>query len=1013
MAVRVGATLLDLSAMTAPANHTATRRLWSAMGVRVDEKGLVGWMLALFAVTQSSHGVGANAADALFFLRYGVDRLPLMILLSGPAVMIVTLAHASGLAARGANRWLWLASAVGAAWAGLEWAGVYLDTTAVYPFIWISTQILITGTLTVMWNAAGAACTTRQAKRLFPIFATAGVAGGIVGNLLVGPLATLLGTQNLLAVQAALLLGSTLLLMRTRAFFGEETGTQSVRAEMGEAVAAIRSSRLLKLAAATALALCAVFFLVVFPFSQVVTASFGTEAEVATFLGLFSSIATAATFLCSLLVTNRLFRRLGIVISLMIVPLVYVGGFALWLVAFGLVTAAIVRGLQWVAVNAVQLTAFTAVFNVLSPRRRGAVLAFITAVPAQLGTMAGGLILLLSGNLPRTGQFAIGLAISAAALVVVIIMRPAYLNAVVSAVKRGLVGVFNVAQAGIVAPVDGDVERILRSHLDDPRPEARAVALSGLARLPGGVAAPRLEPLLGDESPLVRSAAFDSICVLDPDRLSAYVAAALADQSPQVRLNALRSLTPESIADVETVVSPALGDPDARVRAAAIALVDGDVARQTAQEMLTSEDPSAITAILEQAARSPHLLAVNPVGYLDHPDSRVRTAAATAMGTREAEALETLLPHLNDPSMPVRRASADALAASDSGRHLLLGVLEDGSVAATDAALEALTPMDDIGWEFGAWATREAQRASLLESAARALGGEVDSTVGHFLIRVLERRSGILVRWVIRAMTTPDTAEIMSTVERGVRSPDPETKGQAIEALETVGARTVLSVLLPLLEPDTEGPTPGARDTLRRLSEDFDPWLRALAIRCLATEIREDLSHLAGISAADESDLVHQALPSFELMPIEHLDTLNRMDRVLVLQQVPMFSELDPEDLDLVAAATSEVQFEPRERIYSDGELGEEMLVIVEGEAVVSKVHNGARDVIETYGTGDHVGELSLLRGGHRVADVDAGDSGLHGLLLSKADLISTLDERPAVAMGMLSTLATRLAEQT
>ncbi len=126
-----------------------------------------------------------------------------------------------------------------------------------------------------------------------------------------------------------------------------------------------------------------------------------------------------------------------------------------------------------------------------------------------------------------------------------------------------------------------------------------------------------------------------------------------------------------------------------------------------------------------------------------------------------------------------------------------------------------------------------------------------------------------------------------------------------------------------------------------------------------------------------------------------------------------MFSGLDPEDLDLVAATMAEIQFEPRERIYSDGEPGDEMLVIVEGEAVVSKARNGSRDVIETYGPGDHVGELSLLRGGQRIADVDSGDPGLHGLVLSKADLLSILDERPSVAMGMLATLATRLAEQT
>jgi hypothetical protein len=56
---------------------------------------------------------------------------------------------------------------------------------------------------------------------------------------------------------------------------------------------------------------------------------------------------------------------------------------------------------------------------------------------------------------------------------------------------------------------------------------------------------------------------------------------------------------------------------------------------------------------------------------------------------------------------------------------------------------------------------------------------------------------------------------------------------------------------------------------------------------------------------------------------------------------------------------------------------------------------------------------LAVLVGGRRVADVDAGETGLHGLALTGSDLLSILEERPTVGMGMIGTLATRLAEQT
>ena len=137
------------------------------------------------------------------------------------------------------------------------------------------------------------------------------------------------------------------------------------------------------------------------------------------------------------------------------------------------------------------------------------------------------------------------------------------------------------------------------------------------------------------------------------------------------------------------------------------------------------------------------------------------------------------------------------------------------------------------------------------------------------------------------------------------------------------------------------------------------------------------------------------------------------MDRVLALHAVSMFADLDPEDLELIASATTEVRFEPGEHIYRDGDPGSEMLVIVGGSAVVSKSKDGVSHVISNYGPGQIAGELALLVGGRRVANVDAGEDGLHGLVLTGADMLSILEERPTVGMGMLGTLATRLAEQT
>jgi len=163
-------------------------RVFAFLGGRPGEESLAVWMVVLFAFTQASQGLGANAADTLFFLRFGVESLPLMILLWGPIVMVASLLYAGGLARVGARRWL---SWVLFGFAGLltiERLLISLDLPGIYPVVWLGGQVVILVSFTVMWNAAAEACTTRQAKRLYPLFAAAGIVGGVVGNVLTGPL---------------------------------------------------------------------------------------------------------------------------------------------------------------------------------------------------------------------------------------------------------------------------------------------------------------------------------------------------------------------------------------------------------------------------------------------------------------------------------------------------------------------------------------------------------------------------------------------------------------------------------------------------------------------------------------------------------------------------------------------------------------------------------------------------------------------------------------------------------
>ncbi len=87
----------------------------------------------------------------------------------------------------------------------LERAAIFFPFPLLYPVVWltISGMGMILGTF--VWNIAGEVCDARQAKRLFSLFASAGILGSVLGNAVTGAIASQFGTDNLLLLFAALL----------------------------------------------------------------------------------------------------------------------------------------------------------------------------------------------------------------------------------------------------------------------------------------------------------------------------------------------------------------------------------------------------------------------------------------------------------------------------------------------------------------------------------------------------------------------------------------------------------------------------------------------------------------------------------------------------------------------------------------------------------------------------------------------------------------------------------------
>jgi small-conductance mechanosensitive channel/CRP-like cAMP-binding protein len=127
----------------------------------------------------------------------------------------------------------------------------------------------------------------------------------------------------------------------------------------------------------------------------------------------------------------------------------------------------------------------------------------------------------------------------------------------------------------------------------------------------------------------------------------------------------------------------------------------------------------------------------------------------------------------------------------------------------------------------------------------------------------------------------------------------------------------------------------------------------------------------------------------------------------LILRQQPLFKCLSDEQLDSLLPRGKVVHFGRNETIIQQGENGDSMFIIVEGEANVSATRNGQTRQITRMRAGDCFGEMSLLTGELRSATVVASTD-CELVEIDKAVIAQSLTENPDLLAHLSELLARR-----
>ena len=981
------------------------------LAVRAGEGRLVGLLAALFATIEAGRGLGDVAVTTLFLNRVGAASLPWLFIALGLVSLVVALGYGAAIG-RVARRpfFVGLLVAFAAALVLLRLAAV-ADTVAVYGLLWVVVNVVNALLLTVVWTVAGTTLDVRQAKRLFPLCTSAAIAGSFVGTLASGPLAAVLGTENLIVLDAALLVVAVALVARivggdrpgrtgragTERGAGTAGSPTSLRAQLRRGFDDVRASPLLRLVAVAYVLFSVLLFSVTFPYQGALQRAFeGDEAGLATTVGLIQAAVTAVSFLVSLALANRVYARFGVAAAALILPVVYVLGFGTWLVQFTFATAVGFVVVQQVVQRSLSNAAWSAMFTVVPSERRPQVLAFIDGVPGQLGTSLSGVLLLVATAAFSATQapiFAMGLVAALVLTWIVARIRRRYGEALVRTLRAGLAEQVLEGGAGLQALARAPgVTSELETALRDPAAGTRRLAADLLGRLGSREATAALEERLGDEDAEVRAAALRALAALEPER-------------------------------ARTAADRLAGDPSAAVRAerGAALIAAGDEAGGHADlnELLALKDAAGRLAALDVAGRLGDVALEPPlVGALADPDARIRAAAARALAGLPSLtiAADPLRAALDDDAGTVRRAAALTLARHGTATPALLEVLRHGPERAQEAAVIALAGGDGSSREpVRSWALERVARAAGLRRHAAALGGAPSGPAIDFLRAVVERRGRRLEDQVLTAVAALGAPQASGLLRRCLRSPNADTRAQAIEAIDAIGDRRLAQAIVGLLDSDGARDGSTAAGTVQGLMDDPDPWLRTIAIRAGAEALDRQQAELARRATSDPDPAVRTRLGSLHHnggLPMADTDsTLGELDRMLFLRRVPLFSQLDPEDLQRLAATATERLYAAEEALVREGEDGDELIVLVEGRVRVIRTEADTERLLRTYEAGDHIGELAVLRDRPRAATVIA-ETAVRGLVIGGEGLRAILTERPEAAMAMLGTLAERISAQ-
>jgi len=377
------------------------------IGVQPSERAIFSWAGVCLGLLGGAGIALANTAETLFLKRVGVEYLPMALLASSLLLVATTAGLSTFLTRRDSPTWLprilfLLAFAV-APFGILAQTGSSIAMTAL---LLVARQLLALGML-AFWISLGDLLTSRQAKRLFGPLNAGTTVGAIAGSFASAPLAKSIGVEGMPLACALILVAAGFASRRLRAARPprsergiERPGLREARrrstpeAEGGSLRELWRDSQLFRLLFASLLCSGLLGPILYFEFSYVADAATSGPDGEELLIGLYAKLRgwmNVVTLIIQLWFASRIYRFLGLPLSVAIWPFTYLIGFS-WLgLQFSLRAGASALATGRIAEDGVAESALRVLFNLFPETIRSRASGLLQGPVAKLGSASGNL----------------------------------------------------------------------------------------------------------------------------------------------------------------------------------------------------------------------------------------------------------------------------------------------------------------------------------------------------------------------------------------------------------------------------------------------------------------------------------------------------------------------------------------------------------------------------------------------------------------------------------------------